>query len=642
MKRWLTPVPLVALALAAGCEETPQPLAPEDALFTWSSATETDEYAADPRPVHGAIFTTVPDGSAVNANTQYTQKIQVYLDGGPRNPNSQAAGLPNGLFVFQITDPPGKVLLSEDPAKCRVVRVEGGVITNIVRPAHLPASAGGALSNTFKYQGRGTAIDCHIFNGDNGQAGPGGRHDWNTDTDLGGGIVVQMMPFLDTPNPGGVYKAWMVPLKVYLDNGGSLETQRPANKVAGKTVGYQSDQGFKNPSRRNVKTDNFKVVENPPFVEVVKFNDLAPYGSIDGDVEVLGWPVVVLNPVEGGEVGGEYTTPTGPISIPFDTPVTVCEEVLDDWTYSYALVGGEYVAAEERTDIEEGKTHRCVTVTASKRSSIAIAFGNLPPLPELQIAKTPSSQTVVSGGAIVWQITVRNNGAGAATGVVLTDQLPAVQGGSYSVAPGSPTCTINSSNLLTCAVGTLGLGASFTATVTLQTAAGQFCGTVTNVARVGADRVSDVYSNTVTATITGCGRMTGGTGKVEITTDVYLTAGFTIHCDIILSNNLEINWPGKKWHIAKPITSAQCIDDPNVSPGKPDAPFDTFHGTAIGSLNGVPGSTVSFTFVDAGEPGKMADRVSLTIRDKDGNKVLDLTNQPIRGNLQAHEDQPHK
>ena len=68
----------------------------------------------------------------------------------------------------------------------------------------------------------------------------------------------------------------------------------------------------------------------------------------------------------------------------------------------------------------------------------------------------------------------------------------------------------------------------------------------------------------------------------------------------------------------------------------------TSTGTAIGSLNGVPNSTVRFTFVDAGEPGKIADRASITIWDSNGKKVLEVLNQSIRGNLQAHEDQPHR
>ena len=46
----------------------------------------------------GAIFTTLPDGSRVNANI-YDGREDVYLDGGPgQNAPSHAAGLPEGNY----------------------------------------------------------------------------------------------------------------------------------------------------------------------------------------------------------------------------------------------------------------------------------------------------------------------------------------------------------------------------------------------------------------------------------------------------------------------------------------------------------------------------------------------------------------
>ena len=165
---------------------------------------------------------------------------------------------------------------------------------------------------------------------------------------------------------------------------------------------------------------------------------------------------------------------------------------------------------------------------------------------------------------------------------------------------------------------------------------------MTNTATASGTNITSIVSNQVSATLTGCGRMTGGSGQVQITDDTFLTSGFTIHCDIVLSNNLEINWPNNKWHLSKPITYARCIDDPAVTPGQPDAPFDTFVGRAVGELNGVAGSTVEFTFVDAGEPGKIADKASILVKDKFGTTVLNISNVPIKGNLQAHEDQPHQ
>src|SRR5688572_33361344 len=80
----------------------------------------------------GAIFTTVADGSEVNFN-HYPSKQAVYLDGGPGPGAPQhAAGLDDGTYVFQVTDPSGKVLLSEDAAKCRQFVVSAGIITSVV------------------------------------------------------------------------------------------------------------------------------------------------------------------------------------------------------------------------------------------------------------------------------------------------------------------------------------------------------------------------------------------------------------------------------------------------------------------------------------------------------------------------------
>ena len=71
----------------------------------------------------GAIFTTVSDGTEVNYNI-YQAKEDVYLDGGPGPGAPQhAAGLDDGVYVFQVTDPSGKTLLSTDPAGCRLFTV---------------------------------------------------------------------------------------------------------------------------------------------------------------------------------------------------------------------------------------------------------------------------------------------------------------------------------------------------------------------------------------------------------------------------------------------------------------------------------------------------------------------------------------
>src|SRR6478752_6470209 len=76
-------------------------------------------------PIAGAIFTTLSNGSEVNFNI-YAAKTDVYLNGGPGlGAPLGAAGLPDNTYVFQVTDPSGKTLLSTDAASCRQVSVVG-------------------------------------------------------------------------------------------------------------------------------------------------------------------------------------------------------------------------------------------------------------------------------------------------------------------------------------------------------------------------------------------------------------------------------------------------------------------------------------------------------------------------------------
>jgi hypothetical protein len=160
--------------------------------------------------VSGAIFTTRQDGYFVNGNV-YDSVEDVYLNGGPRpNAPCTAAGLPNGDYYFQVTDPSGTHLLSlldgvniDDGVSTierRRVRVEGGII----------------VFAFFHNTGVGQCSDK----------------------------TVQLWPFMTTPNPGGEYKVWMTHILDYDPT------------MSSGSFGFI-------PSKS--KTDNFKVV--PPDTE---------------------------------------------------------------------------------------------------------------------------------------------------------------------------------------------------------------------------------------------------------------------------------------------------------------------------------------------------------------------------------------
>ncbi len=180
--------------------------------------------------------------------------------------------------------------------------------------------------------------------------------------------------------------------------------------------------------------------------------------------------------------------------------------------------------------------------------------------------------------------------------------------------------------------------------------------TVTAWARDGAwgpngSQVEATHSISVVLPSDRCGRVTPGVGRFTggghaiDANNVKITRGFTLHCDLILSNNLEINWPGtgrqNQFHMLV-HTSAICTDDPTIDQRPPNAPVDTIVGVGTGRYNGLPGYTVNFTLVDAGEPGT-ADQIALVITAPGGGVVLNLPIQNITGgNIQAHYDQPHK
>jgi len=141
------------------------------------------------------------------------------------------------------------------------------------------------------------------------------------------------------------------------------------------------------------------------------------------------------------------------------------------------------------------------------------------------------------------------------------------------------------------------------------------------------------------------GRFTGGGRQIRLGDGVRITRGLTIHCDLKLSNNLQINWPtGNKFHMTEHLETVACTDDPAIHQQPPPAPLDTLIGRGTGRYNNVPGYTIEFTLVDAGEPGgndRSAFRIYQT--SDPANVVLDVPLQQLDGgNLQAHYDQPHK
>lgn len=78
-------------------------------VMATACAVTVSPASADP-PVSGAVFTTDSGCSGVDLNI-YAAKTDVYLDGGPAKLG--AAGLPDGNYWVQVTDPSGQTVLGK-------------------------------------------------------------------------------------------------------------------------------------------------------------------------------------------------------------------------------------------------------------------------------------------------------------------------------------------------------------------------------------------------------------------------------------------------------------------------------------------------------------------------------------------------
>lgn len=124
--------------------------------------------------------------------------------------------------------------------------------------------------------------------------------------------------------------------------------------------------------------------------------------------------------------------------------------------------------------------------------------------PQLHITKTADNATVSAGSPIGFSMTVSNDAAatGSATGVTMSDPLPGGTGIHWTIASQDGTaCTLNTTapQTLSCTIGTLAAGASYSVHVTSPTTASS-CATYNNTAtgHAGNETSADVTASAST------------------------------------------------------------------------------------------------------------------------------------------------
>ena len=258
-----------------------------------------------------AIDTTTKNGTAVNTNN-FVQSADVYISGGPQNTNS--AGLSDGTYYFQVTDPSGSTLLSTDIALCRQLRVAGGKVA--------------------------------------GSSGPPCRHANGIFNPANGTLPVQLFPFAATPNLGGEYKV-------------SLIAQTASTSIS------STDPKVILFSQSDAQTDNFAVqqaITPPPPGSCQASSSLTVLISgrnVVGYVPKGNWSATPVTGVSVVNVEGTGITPT---RIPTPNVVNACAP---------NPISGQTVCTANNTDVYViSSTTLTNTVTSSGTGVIGFSGGN--------------------------------------------------------------------------------------------------------------------------------------------------------------------------------------------------------------------------------------------------------------------------
>jgi uncharacterized repeat protein (TIGR01451 family) len=144
------------------------------------------------------------------------------------------------------------------------------------------------------------------------------------------------------------------------------------------------------------------------------------------------------------------------------------------------------------------------TLSATNAPTLTASASTTVQCPDLSLTKTADAATVAAGSPVGFTVTVANSnaaGTGTASGVTISDPLPAGAGLDWSIqAQTGNACTITGatgSEVLSCTIGDLAAQASYTVHVTSPTSFAS-CGTYPNTATLNANNAP-----TLTASASG-------------------------------------------------------------------------------------------------------------------------------------------
>jgi uncharacterized repeat protein (TIGR01451 family) len=173
-----------------------------------------------------------------------------------------------------------------------------------------------------------------------------------------------------------------------------------------------------------------------------------------------------------------------------NTPISCALGTLANGASATVSIQVQPVAVGSPVNTATATANEADPVPANNSASVAV---QILPSADMALTKTAQPNPVNAGSPLTYTLTVTNNGPSPATGVKITDTLPA--GATFASA--SPACTGTST--VTCNFATLAVNTSAIATITV-TPTGS--GTLTNTASASANEFDPIAANnTSTASV---------------------------------------------------------------------------------------------------------------------------------------------
>jgi len=328
-----------------------------------------------------------------------------------------------------------------------------------------------------------------------------------------------------------------------------------------------------------------------------------------------GWSCITPSAGSNGTVACSLT---GTLNVSASAPFTVVSNV------SSSLAAGSTIPATATISSPDDGFPQNDSATASVQSAVVADLG---------ITKALTPSLALPGGALQYTIVVTNNGPSDASGVTMTDVLPASLRFASLVSPGGWSCTtpsVGSNGTVTCSLPTMAAGnvASFTLNVVIApaTAAGT---PINNTASVASSTPDSSASNNSATASTVVATPPNVFASKSINGGAVHPEGSVVTYTIVLTNTGTLaqgDNPGNE--LTDVLPSSLTLLNANATSGTAVANIGTNTVTWNGAIAG--GGSVTITIqatVKSGTTGTTISNSATVSYDSDANGTNDATRQ---------------